>query len=36
MDARGLASLPLVEGTTRASMDVLAEWTMEADKVIVY
>jgi sulfur relay (sulfurtransferase) complex TusBCD TusD component (DsrE family) len=36
MDARGLASLPLVEGTTRASLDVLAEWTMEADKVIVY
>jgi len=36
MDARGLASLPLVEGTMRASLDLLAEWTMEADKVIVY
>jgi len=36
MDARGLASLPLVEGTVRGSMDLLAEWTMEADKVIVY
>lgn len=36
MDARGLASVPLVEGTTRASMDVLGEWTMEADHVIVY
>jgi sulfur relay (sulfurtransferase) complex TusBCD TusD component (DsrE family) len=36
MDARGLASLPLVEGTSRASLDVLAQWTLEADKVIVY
>jgi len=36
MDARGLASRPLVEGTMRGSMDLLAEWTMEADKVIVY
>lgn len=36
MDARGLASVTMVEGTTRASLDVLGEWTMEADKVIVY
>lgn len=36
MDARGLASLPLVEGTVRGSMDLLAQWTMEADKVLVY
>jgi sulfur relay (sulfurtransferase) complex TusBCD TusD component (DsrE family) len=36
MDARGLASLPLVEGTIRGSMDLLAQWTLEADKVIVY
>jgi sulfur relay (sulfurtransferase) complex TusBCD TusD component (DsrE family) len=36
MDARGLASLPLVEGALRGSMDLLAQWTMEADKVIVY
>jgi sulfur relay (sulfurtransferase) complex TusBCD TusD component (DsrE family) len=36
MDARGLASLALIEGTTRGSMDILAQWTMEADKVIVY
>jgi len=36
MDARGLASLPLVDGTVRGSMDLLAEWTMEADKVVVY
>lgn len=36
MDARGLASLPLVEGTSRASMDHLAQWTLEADKVLIY
>jgi sulfur relay (sulfurtransferase) complex TusBCD TusD component (DsrE family) len=36
MDARGLASLPLVDGATRGSMDVLAEWTLEADKVLIY
>jgi sulfur relay (sulfurtransferase) complex TusBCD TusD component (DsrE family) len=36
MDARGLASLPLVEGALRGTMDLLAQWTMEADKVIVY
>ncbi len=36
MDARGLASLPLIEGTVRGSMDLLAEWTLEADKVLIY
>lgn len=36
MDARGLASVPLVPGAVRASLDVLAEWTVEADKVVVY
>lgn len=36
MDARGLASLPLVEGTVRGSMDLLAEWTLAADKVLIY
>jgi len=36
MDARGLASLPLIDGTVRGSMDLLAEWTMEADKVLIY
>jgi uncharacterized protein involved in oxidation of intracellular sulfur len=36
MDARGLASLSLVEGVERGSMDLLAQWTLEADKVIVY
>jgi sulfur relay (sulfurtransferase) complex TusBCD TusD component (DsrE family) len=36
MDARGLASLPLVEGAERGSLELLAAWTLEADKVIVY
>jgi uncharacterized protein involved in oxidation of intracellular sulfur len=36
MDARGLASVSLVEGATRGSMDLLAQWTLEADKVLVY
>ncbi len=36
MDARGMASLPLVEGTQRGSMDLLAQWTLAADKVMVY
>ncbi len=36
MDARGLASHAMIDGTVRGSMDLLAEWTMEADKVVVY
>jgi len=36
MDARGLASLPLVAGVERGNMDLLAAWTLQADKVIVY
>jgi len=36
MDARGLASLPLIEGAIRGSMDLLAQWTLEAEKVVVY
>jgi len=31
-----LASVPVVEGTTRATLDQLAEWTLAADQVIVY
>jgi sulfur relay (sulfurtransferase) complex TusBCD TusD component (DsrE family) len=36
MDARGLASLPLFEGAERGNLDLLAAWTLEVDKVIVY
>ena len=36
MDARGLASVPLVDGVVRGSIDLLAEWTLEVDKIVVY
>jgi uncharacterized protein involved in oxidation of intracellular sulfur len=36
MDARGLKPQALAEGTQRSSMDELAAWTQEADKVIVF
>ena len=36
MDARGIADADLVEGTRRSSMDELAAWTGEADKVLVF
>jgi sulfur relay (sulfurtransferase) complex TusBCD TusD component (DsrE family) len=36
MDARGLASVSVVEGAVRGSLDVLAEWTLEVDKVLIY
>jgi sulfur relay (sulfurtransferase) complex TusBCD TusD component (DsrE family) len=36
MDARGLASLQLVEGAVRGSVPLLAQWTLEVDKVLIY
>jgi len=36
MDARGLKPETLVQGAHRSSMDELACWTKEADKVIVF
>ena len=36
MDARGIAADRLVEGTRRGSMDLLAEWPGQADKVLVF
>ena len=36
IDARGIAEGSLVEGAARGSMDQLAAWTREADKVIVF
>jgi uncharacterized protein involved in oxidation of intracellular sulfur len=36
MDARGITADELVSGAERGSMDVLAAWTAEADKVIVF
>lgn len=36
MDARGLKAETLAEGAHRSSMDELAAWTQEADRVIVF
>ena len=36
MDARGLRDDELIEGARRATMVVLARWTIEADKVLVF
>jgi uncharacterized protein involved in oxidation of intracellular sulfur len=36
MDARGIADQDLVDGTCRSSMDELAAWTHQADKVLVF
>jgi uncharacterized protein involved in oxidation of intracellular sulfur len=36
MDARGIAEDRLVEGARRGSMDLLTEWTEQADKILVF
>jgi len=36
MDARGLRDADLVEGTRRSSLDEMTEWTLWADKVLVF
>jgi uncharacterized protein involved in oxidation of intracellular sulfur len=36
MDARGLRDEELIEGIKRSSMEELAAWTLEADKVISF
>lgn len=36
MDARGIAEDRLVEGARRGSMELLTEWTEQADKVLVF
>jgi uncharacterized protein involved in oxidation of intracellular sulfur len=36
MDARGISDGELVEGTCRSSLEELADWTIWADKVIVF
>lgn len=36
MDARGIGDDELVSGCLRSSMDELTEWTLWADKVIVF
>jgi len=36
MDARGITDAMLIEGATRSTMDALADWTIAADKVLVF
>lgn len=36
MDARGIAAEEMAEGTHRGTMDELTDWTMWADKVLVF
>ncbi len=36
MDARGIAESELEEGTRRSSMEELTDWTLWADKVVVF
>lgn len=36
MDARGLSDDELVEGAHRSTMEELTDWTLQADKVLVF
>ena len=36
MDARGLSEADMVEGAKRSTLAQLADWTAEADKVLVF
>lgn len=36
MDARGITEAMLAEGATRSAMDELTDWTLAADKVLVF
>lgn len=36
MDARGMKVADMTEGATRSTLAQLAEWTIEADKVLVF
>jgi uncharacterized protein involved in oxidation of intracellular sulfur len=36
LDARGITDVELAEGARRSSMDELTDWTLEADKVLVF
>jgi len=36
MDARGLAQADVIEGAQRSTLAQLADWTAEADKVLVF
>ncbi|MGH9369423.1 MAG: DsrE/DsrF/TusD sulfur relay family protein [Thermoanaerobaculia bacterium] len=36
MDARGIADLDLSEGTRRSTLEELTDWTLQADRVLVF
>ena len=36
MDARGLAEADLADGAKRSTLEQLAQWTVEADKILVF
>lgn len=36
MDARGIRDTELIEGTRRGTLEELADWTLWADKVLVF
>lgn len=36
MEARGLEPERLIEGVQPGSLDLVGEWTLEADKVLVF
>lgn len=36
MDARGISGEELIEGTHRGTMDELTDWTLWADKVLIF
>jgi hypothetical protein len=36
MEARGLGPEDVVEGVAQGSMDLLADWTLAADQVLVF
>ncbi len=35
-DARGITALPLIEGIEIGTLPLLAQWTLEADKVLTF
>ena len=36
MDARGMTDAMLIEGAVRSTMDEVTDWTLAADKVLVF
>ena len=36
IEARGIGETELIDGARRSSMDELTDWTLEADKVLVF